>query len=139
MQKATINKLFNSEAFSFKSETNHVSWHGAFYQPFASKLIKAVYQTETSTRAGNRLIALADDALNLKQTGAVEQISRLLIHAPLPREYQSVGDYYRVFSLKRRGETEEARAGFQRLAESPDLPLKFRARAIQALGTSYNV
>jgi tetratricopeptide (TPR) repeat protein len=87
---------------------------------------------------GNRLIAMAHHALDTKQTDTVEQISQLLINAPLPREYQSIGHYYGVFCLKRRGEIEQARAGFQRLAEWPSLPLKFRARAIQALGISYS-
>jgi tetratricopeptide (TPR) repeat protein len=137
MQKATNNNLFNIEAFSLKGETNHVSWHAAFYQLFITKLTKAIYDTEDVSSIGNRLVALADHALRVKQTGAVEQIGRLLIQAPLPRPYQSIGDYYRVFASKRRGQAEQARAGFERLAESPDLPLKFRARAIQALGISY--
>src|SRR5581483_2936623 len=67
-----------------------------------------------------------------------EQIGYLLTHIPLPPLYQRMGDYYHVFCLKRRGETERARAGFQRLADAPDLPLKYRARAIQALGISYS-
>ena len=81
---------------------------------------------------------MAHQALDMKQTDAVEQISQILISAPLPREYQSIGHYYRVFCLKRRGEIEPARAGFQRLADWPGLPLKFRARAIHALGISYS-
>src|ERR1041384_7000384 len=138
MQKATTSNLFDMETFSFKGETNHVSLHGAFYQQTVSKLIKAVYDTEAAIWVGNRLIALAHYALDTKQTDRVEQISQLLINAPLPRESQSIGHYYGVFCLKRRGEIEQARAGFQRLAEWPSLPLKFRARAIQALGISYS-
>ncbi|HEY9232229.1 MAG TPA: tetratricopeptide repeat protein, partial [Blastocatellia bacterium] len=137
MQKATNNNLFNIETFSFKSETNHVSLHAAFYQQIAAKLIKAVYDTEGWAATGCRLIALADHALNLKATEAVEQISYLLANAPLPRSYQSIGHYYQVFCWKRRGNIEQARAGFERLAESSDLPLGFRARATQALGISY--
>jgi tetratricopeptide (TPR) repeat protein len=138
MQKATINNLFDMETFSFKGETNHVSLHGAFYQQIASKLIKAVYDTDALTRAGNRLIALAHHALDLRQTDTVEQISQILTSAPLPREYQSIGQYYQVFCLKRRGAIDQARAGFQRLADWPSLPLTFRARALQALGISYS-
>jgi tetratricopeptide (TPR) repeat protein len=133
----TINNLFDMETFSFKGETNHVSLHGAFYQQIARKLIKAVYNTEAVTSEANRLIALADHALNLKQTDNVEQISNILAHAPLPHGYHRIGHYYQVFCLKRRGKIDQARAGFQHLAESPDLPLNFRARAIQALGVSY--
>jgi tetratricopeptide (TPR) repeat protein len=138
MQKATTNNLFDIEAFSLKGETNHVSWHGAFYQQFVTKLISAVHNAETLQRAGQQLVAMADYALDLKQTDVVEQISRVMINAPLLRQYQSIGDYYQVFCLKRRGQLEQARAGFQRLAEWPSLPLKFRARAIQALGISYS-
>lgn len=112
--------------------------HGAFYQQIASKLTKAVYDTEALTQAGNRLIAMAHHALDMKQTETVEQIGQLLISAPLPRQYQSIGHYYKVFCLKRRGEIDQARAGFERLAESPSLPLSFRARALQALGISYS-
>ncbi|MEN3332320.1 MAG: hypothetical protein V7641_1685 [Blastocatellia bacterium] len=138
MQKAITNNLFDIEAFSFKGETNHVSLQSAFYQQIAANLIKAVYDTEALTRAGNRLIAMADYALDMQQTDAVEQIAQLLISAPLPREYQSIGHYYRVFSLKRRGEIEPARAGFQRLAEWPGLPLAYRARALHAFGVTYS-
>src|SRR5689334_7508287 len=137
MQRATTNNLFDIRTFSFKGETNHASLHGAFYQQIALKLTKAVYDTEALSWAGSRLIALADHALDMKQTEAVEQISQLLISAPLPREYQSIGHYYQVFSLKRRGEIDQARAGFQRLAEWPHLPLKFRARALQAYGITH--
>ena len=138
MQKATTNNLFDIEAFSFKGETNHVSLQSAFYQQIVANLIKAVYDTDALTRAGNRLIALADHALDMQQTDAVEQIAQILISAPLPREYQSIGHYYRVFSLKRRGEIESARAGFQRLAEWPSLPLTYRARALHAFGVTYS-
>jgi tetratricopeptide (TPR) repeat protein len=138
MQKVTTSNLFDIEAFSFKGETNHVSLHGAFYQQIVANLIKAVYDTEALTRTANRLVALADHALDMKQTDAVEQIAQILISAPLPRVYQSIGHYYRVFSLKRRGEVDQARAGFQRLAEWPSLPLKFRARALQAFGVTYS-
>ncbi|MFL6277904.1 MAG: tetratricopeptide repeat protein [Blastocatellia bacterium] len=111
--------------------------HGAFYQQIVAKLIKVVYDTKSLKAAGNRLIAIADQALDLKQTETVEQISRIFTHAPLPRPYQSLGQYYQVFCWKRRGNIERARAGFERLAESFDLPLGFRARATQALGISY--
>lgn len=137
MQKATRNKLFNMESFALKGDTDHLPLHGAFNQQIVAKLIKVVYDTKSLKAAGNRLIAMADHALDLRATETVKQISHILTHAPLPRPYQSLGHYYQVFCLKRRGEIEQARTGFQHLAEAPSLPLKFRARAIQALGTSY--
>jgi len=137
MQKATRNKLFNIESFALKGDTDHLPLHGAFHQQIVAKLIKVVYDTESLKAAGNRLIAIADHALDLRATETVEQISHILTHAPLPRPYQSLGHYYQVFCWKRRGNIERARAGFERLAESFDLPLGFRARAIQALGVSY--
>lgn len=137
MQKATINNLFNMESFSFKGETNHVSLHAAFYQQIPQKLIKAVYNTEALKSVGNRLIALADHALNLKQDDQVRQIGDLLAHPALPREYQGIGQYYQAACRKLYGEADQSRLDFQRLAESPSLPLSFRARAIQAIGVSY--
>src|ERR1044071_8350572 len=64
-KKATTHNLFDIEAFSLKGETNHVSWHGAFYQQFVTKLISAVHNAETLQRAGQQLVALADYALDL--------------------------------------------------------------------------
>ncbi|HJQ25954.1 MAG TPA: hypothetical protein VKA60_18695 [Blastocatellia bacterium] len=137
MQKATRNNLFNAETFFLKGETNHLPSPGAFYQAFAAKLIKAVYDTKARTLIAGQLIDIADRALDLQQTETAEQVSQLLTTVPLPPAYQTIGQYYHIFCLKRRGEVEPARAGFQRLAEAADLPLKFRARAIQALGASY--
>ena len=137
MHRVTTNNLFDIEAFSFKGETNHVSWHSAFYQQIVAKLIKAVYDREALTKIGDRLIALADHAVDLKQFETVEQVSRLLTFAALPQVYHRIADYYRASCLKGRGEPLRARAEFQRLAVSTSLPRKFRARAIQSLGVSY--
>jgi tetratricopeptide (TPR) repeat protein len=79
---------------------------------------------------------MAESALDLHQTAVVEQVSQALLHVPLPRRYQSVAEFYRVFALRRRGALAEACAGFERLAETATLPLSFRARALQAMALS---
>jgi tetratricopeptide (TPR) repeat protein len=136
-QRATNNILFNMELFSFEGKTNHVLLTDAFYQQIASKLIKAADEARVWISLANQLITLAEHALDLKQTETLEQISQILTNAPLPRKYRNIGYFYQVFCLKRRGEINGAQANFQQLAESPDLPLNFRARARQVLGAIY--
>lgn len=136
IQRATINNRFNINTLSLTafSETDNVSLNSALYQQIAAKFIKGVYKSETLARLGNQLITVADHALDFKQTDTVEQISHILMQAPLPLEYRSIGQYYLTCCIKRRGRDDEAHTRFERLAESPTTPLKFRARALQALG-----
>ena len=137
MQKATDNHFSIAVPSFHKREPRPVSPPAAFYQQLVAGLVKTVYDTQGWAATGRRLITLAEHALNLKATETVEQISHVLANAPLPAPYQSIAHYYQVFCRKRRGEIEPARAGFARLADASDLPLPFRARAIQALGISY--
>jgi tetratricopeptide (TPR) repeat protein len=136
MQRATINNRFNINTLSLAafSETGNVSLNSALYQQIAAKLIKGLYKTDAYIQLGNQFIVLADQALDLKQIDRVEQISHLLMNAPLPSEYQSIGEYYLACCVRRQGRYDEAHVEFERLAESPTTPLKFRARALQAIG-----
>lgn len=139
MQKATINNLFNIEVLPYTvlGEANHAPQHRALYQQVASEIIKPLTNTQVFVQIANRLIRIAEQALDLRQTPILEQISQVLMNAPLPRQYQSIGEYYRGFVLKRRGAIKESCGEFERLAESPTLPPTFRTRALQALGAIY--
>jgi tetratricopeptide (TPR) repeat protein len=63
----------------------------------------------------------------------LEQISQVLLDMPLACEFRSIAQYYQGLCVKRKGEVEGARALFERVAE--EAPLKYRARAIIALGS----
>ena len=63
----------------------------------------------------------------------VEQASDILLNLPLPREFKSIANYYKGFCIKRRGQFDEARAMFERVAD--EAPLRYKARAIIALGS----
>lgn len=141
IQRATINNRFDIYTLSLTafSETDNVSLNSALYQQIAAKFIKGTYKTEALTRLANRLIAMADHALDFKQTDQAEQISHILMNAPLPTEYRNIGQYYLACCIKRRGESDAARVRLERLAESPATPLPFRARALQAVGIIHQV
>ncbi|MGA9769707.1 MAG: hypothetical protein WBV94_11745 [Blastocatellia bacterium] len=86
---------------------------------------------------GNRLTSLAEQALDLRHTETLEQISRILIGNSFPRQYQRIGEYYQAISILRRGEPMRARAILETLAASEITPLKYRAKAIKDIGSIY--
>ncbi|MFL6214653.1 MAG: hypothetical protein ACJ74J_12265 [Blastocatellia bacterium] len=138
MEKATTNNLLNNESFLYTlaGEANRASSRRVLSAQVIADLIKSVKRTEQLVGLADRFVQVAESALDLRHTAAVEQVSQALLHVPLPRRYQSLAEYYRLFALRRRGALAEACAGFERLAETSTLPLAFRARAIQAIALS---
>ncbi len=108
------------------------SSQGEVYQQFLYELIKGVYNKNPVPRLANNLIDLADHAYQLRQMEQVGEISQLLSALP---HYESVSDYYRALYIKKQGNIAEARQLLERVAD--DAPLRFRARAIMSLGTTF--
>ena len=108
------------------------SSQGESYQQFLCELIKGVYNKNAVLRLADKLIDLADHAYQFRQMEQVGEISQLLSVLP---HYESVSDYYRALYIKKQGEIAEARQLLERVAD--DAPLRFRARAIMSLGTTF--
>jgi hypothetical protein len=106
---------------------------GELYQPIVWPFIKRSHRT-CWTEVGNRLIIVAEHALNMRQPDVVDQASQILLNSPLPREYHNIGQYYRAMSIKRTMGSTAARGILEDVAESQVTPLRYRARALQAIG-----
>jgi tetratricopeptide (TPR) repeat protein len=138
MQTAAKNNLFLTRFPSigrlgmFCQATNQAG----FYQHISLALVRGEYKNQLSELA-NRLITIGDCALSFNHLDTVEQVSEILVNVPLLSEYLNVGRYYQAFSTKRRGRPDAARTIFERLAESPATPLRYRSRALQVIGAIY--
>jgi tetratricopeptide (TPR) repeat protein len=106
------------------------------YQHIAFALMKGAYNNHLED-VGNELTTMADHAVGLRQADAAERISEILMKAPLPHEYHKIGQYYRALSVKRRDGVSAANSILERIASSPATPLRYRARALQAIGGNY--
>lgn len=96
-------------------------------------LIQGMCRRQSLHALAERLIAVADHAYPLRQMEVVEQASGLLLCLPLPHEFKSIACYYKAICLKQRGQIDEARVLFERVAEKATS--RYKARAILALGT----
>lgn len=104
-----------------------------FYQQTTRAIIKGIRTKEALTNLGQRLTNLAHYAYASRQMDVVEQMSQILMNLPLGREIRNIARYYQAFCIKRRGQFREAYSLFERVADEG--PLKYRARAIIALGS----
>lgn len=138
MQIATTNNLFLMDRCSFKvvlADLQTTNRMGEFYQQITKGIIKGVYTKQAFNILAGRLIDLADHAYQLRQIDTVGEISRLLASLPLPRQYESISNYYRAIHIKKKGNIDEARTLLGRVAD--EAPLQFRARAIMSLGITF--
>lgn len=103
MQTAARSNLFLTEFSSLinVADIKTANKQAEFYQQFVYGLIKGVRTKQALIQAGDRLIALAEHFYQLRQMQVVEQVSQLLISLPLPREYESIANYYRALCIKR--------------------------------------
>lgn len=138
MKKAVNNNLVPSRFSSSDTvgEAGQASEQEGLYGRVALALLKCANESQLR-EVGDRLTHLADQALGLRHAEVVEQVSNILINSPLPRQYRSIGQYYQAINIQRRGEPDRARAILETLAESRITPLKYRARAIKDIGSSY--
>lgn len=101
-----------------------------FYQDSSLRIITK----QSLLERGGRLVSLAEDARFLRQRDVLEEISERLTILPLS-SFQGIGSYYKAFCHKWEGQTEEARALFEKVSEKGSF--SYRAKAIQSLGVTY--
>jgi len=135
MQTAVKSNLYFT---SFSSFNHMADWMSAIRKPelnhqISQALIRLTNRRQSFEILAARLITIADRAYPFRQMDVVEQASDILLNLPLPREFKSIANYYKGFCIKRRGQFEAARALFEQVAD--DAPLRYRARAIIALGS----
>jgi tetratricopeptide (TPR) repeat protein len=83
----------------------------------------------------DRLIKLAEHAYCIRDMKTVQEASLVLMGLPLEPARQ-LGQYYQALALKRSGEKAKAQALLESIADNA--PLKYRARALQTMGTIYH-
>ncbi|HEV8487902.1 MAG TPA: tetratricopeptide repeat protein, partial [Blastocatellia bacterium] len=100
--------------------------HSELYQQLAFALIKEKHSEQLLSTVGGALVTAAEQAYGLRWMSEVERVSKLLL--TLPNPYHSIGSYYHALYIKRRGNFDEARLLFERIATHG--PARYRARAI---------
>jgi tetratricopeptide (TPR) repeat protein len=138
MQKAAKRNLVLTTVSSFNVSggTGQTIEQEGLYQHITFALIKGTYKKQLDD-VGNELIAMADHAMALRQSDVVERISEILINGPLSREYHNIGQYYRALSVKGRVGIPAVNALLEGVASSTATPLRYRARALQAIGGNH--
>lgn len=140
MKMVATNNLFftgSSSLLEFGGEMHHLSKQGELYYHLIDLALIKGFSKAQLCDMGDKLIAMADHALDMRQTEAAERISEILVNAPLPREYRQIGRYYQAMCVMRRGDYIASRAILEQLAESPITPFKYRTRALNSLGANY--
>ena len=135
MQTAAQNSLALIDFFSLKrvAETQTEISYGRLYQQLAALgFVRRAYTKEVFHEFGNLLINVADHAYALRQMEVLEQASQILINAPLPHQYESIGHYYYALCKLRQGRFDEAQALFGQVVE--EAPPQYRARAMLSIG-----
>jgi len=137
MHTAARSNLILTEFSSFErlAELDLGVSHGGLYQAIRQTLISAIRTNLAFTDLANRLISVADHAYATRAMDVVSFVGQLLSGLPVAAGLQSIGHYYEALSLNRRGCGDTVRAGslLERVALGG--PLRFRARAMLALGT----
>jgi hypothetical protein len=108
--------------------------HAGLYQGIAQNLTRGLKTNQAFGEFAARLVSLADHAHLIRQFDIVGHVGQLLLHLPLSRQLEGLGDYYQAVSLNRARLGDTVRAGylFERVAESASL--QYRAKAMLALG-----
>jgi tetratricopeptide (TPR) repeat protein len=130
MQKSDRNNffftVFSSKETYFDYQTKITS--GGFYQYLYSELIR-----ESSLRDfANKLVAIAEQSLFLRANTSLSRIAGILLNFPLPELYRNIGCYYQALSIRRKGQTEEAKKLFEQVCK--DAPPIYHAKALLSLG-----
>ncbi|HVF91258.1 MAG TPA: hypothetical protein VNH22_14420 [Blastocatellia bacterium] len=109
----------------------------------SSKLIKelltrgiahAADSQQYFTQLTHRLISASEFAYSRQDFEGIKQASSLLVALPLPQA-QSAGLWYQAISDYKAGKTAQAAATLDGLVNRPEAAPRFRARALQSLGT----
>jgi tetratricopeptide (TPR) repeat protein len=136
MHAAANTNLFFTDVFSFKGLRDRYIIHRAEVRPqIVVEIAKSLYQQNALLRAADRFCQIADNAYAFRRMDVVEELGEILINAPLPRQYESIGQYYQALSICRKLGVVESRPLFERVID--EAPLAYRARAMVSLGTTF--
>jgi len=132
----------NNPLTAFRSSSNQVAElekrrsRVGLHQGIARTLIKAIHTEQGLVALAGRLTSIADHAYLHRRYDVVGEVARLLLDLPLPDRFESVGRYYEALWINRNSRGDAVRGGslFERVAD--DAPLRYRARALLALGTN---
>jgi tetratricopeptide (TPR) repeat protein len=102
-----------------------VAWH----------LAQTVHSQDLFVKLTNELIASAEQAYVMRDVGALDEVSHVLMNLPVDAARQ-IGSYYYALALNRQRNRAAAEALLQETAD--DAPATYRARAIQTLGGNYH-
>jgi hypothetical protein len=110
--------------------------HAGLYQGIARTLIRGFHTERALTDFATKLASAADHAYAIREPDIVGDVALLLLSLPLSKHVESAGYYYRALSLNQFGHGDTVRAGalFEQIADKGSL--RYRARAMLALGTN---
>lgn len=138
MNTAAKNSLVLTDSSSLKrvADIETAINHGGFYQLIASRLIGGIRAHQFAQESGNRLVVLAEHYYAFRQMDSLKQVSQALTSSPLPRQYEPVGRFYQALCIQRFGigDVEQAARLLEGAAENA--PPRYRARAMQSLGSN---
>jgi tetratricopeptide (TPR) repeat protein len=104
-------------------------------QAVVSQMAHAAKSRQSFNQLGHQLIQIAGHFASLRDMGALEEVSRVLLNLPIAYARQ-VGQYYQALAISRNGQKYEALSLLEIVAD--DAPFPYRARAIQSLGAVYH-
>jgi tetratricopeptide (TPR) repeat protein len=138
MQAAAMTSRFRTDCSSkvvLADSEIVVSRGGLLQHIVASHLAQTVRSQELFVKLTNELIRFAEQAYIMRDLGTLEEASQVLMNLPGDAARQ-IGSYYYALSINRKGQTDEAEALLETIAD--DGPITYRARAIQTLGANYH-
>ena len=138
MQKAASSNLVLTDFSSFKrlAELEKRVSHAGLYQGIARAHIRDFHTERALTDLASKLASVGDYAYSIRRPDIVGNVGLLLLSLPLSGQVESAGYYYQALSLNQFGRGNTVRAGtlFEQVADNGSL--RYRARAMLALGTN---
>jgi hypothetical protein len=106
------------------------------YQGIARAFIRGFHTERALADLATKLASVGDHAYSIRQPDIVGNVGLLLLSLPLSGQVESAGYYYQALSLNQFGRGNTVRAGtlFEQVADNGSL--RYRARAMLALGTN---
>jgi tetratricopeptide (TPR) repeat protein len=118
------------------ADSENVVRHGGLIQHMVvSHLAQNIYSQEAFLKLTDALIHSVEQAYNLRDLDALQEVSRALMNLPIDAARQ-IGLYYHALAINRKGLRDEAEALLETVADNA--PMSYRARAIQTLGANYH-
>ncbi len=106
------------------------------YHSIAEPIIRSLHTNQSVSGIARKLTSTAHQAYDFRRFDIVGDAGRLLLSLPPSSKSEAVGEFYLALGLSRgtRGDTDSARSLFEHVAEKA--ALRYRAKAMLALGTN---